>query len=359
MSNYVKVGNLQVSQVLHNFIQTEAFPGLELDSDKFWLGFDALIHELSPENKQLLAERAELQVAINQWHKKHKGNFNFADYRSFLQEIGYLEPKVEDFNVSTENVDSEIATQAGPQLVVPVDNARYALNAANARWGSLYDALYGTDVIGDEDGAEAGKGYNPIRGAKVVAFAKNFLDEAVPLVDASHTEVEKYEIVGGKLVATYSNGNSTGLKDTTKFSGYQGQPENPTAVLLVNNGMHIEIQIDRNHPIGKTDLAGVKDVYLESALSTLMDCEDSIAAVDAEDKVGVYRNWLGLMKGDLTASFERGNKTVTRTLNPDRTYTSPNGETVTLSGRSLMFVRNVGHLMTNSAILDKNGRRGS
>ena len=313
MQNYVKIDNLQVSQLLYNFVNSEVLPGSGINQEKFWSDFDGLIHELSPINKQLLDERSELQEKINKWHKEHKTSFNFGEYKTFLQEIGYLEPKVEDFNVSTENVDSEVATQAGPQLVVPVDNARYALNAANARWGSLYDALYGTDVIGDEDGAEAGKSYNPIRGAKVVSFAKNFLDEAVPLVNAIHAEVQKYTIVGGQLAVTLQNGETTHLNEATKFVGYQGQPEEPVKILLVNNGMHIEIQIDRNHPIGKTDLAGVKDVYLEAALSMIMDFEDSIAAVDAEDKVHVYRNWLGLMKGDLTASFPRGNKTVTRT----------------------------------------------
>ncbi|QFF99193.1 malate synthase G [Psychrobacillus glaciei] len=354
MQKYIKVGNLQVSELFYDFINLEAIPGLEIDQANFWSGFDALIHELSPANKQLLDERMQLQMSINKWHREHKETFKFDQYKSFLQEIGYLEPRAEDFKISTRNVDREVATQAGPQLVVPLDNARYALNAANARWGSLYDALYGTDVISNEDGAEAGKGYNPVRGAKVIAFAKKFLDEAVALVDVSHTEVEKYEIVDGKLCATLSNGIKTELKNELNFSGFQGLPDAPTAILLANNGLHIEIQIDRDHRIGKEDLAGVKDVYLEAALSTLMDCEDSIAAVDAEDKVHVYRNWLGLMKGNLTSSFERGNNTFTRTLNPDRTYTSPNGETVTLPGRSLMFVRNVGHLMTNSAILDKN-----
>lgn len=355
MPNYVQIGNLQVAQILADFIHTEVLPGTDMNQETFWSGFDALIHELAPENKQLLNERANIQQAINEWHKKHKGNFDFETYKRFLQEIGYLEPKVDDFEVTTENVDSEVAFQAGPQLVVPVDNARYALNAANARWGSLYDALYGTDAIPDDNGAEAGTGYNPIRGAKVIAFAKNFLDGAVPLANATHSDVEKYKISDGKLRATLTNGKQAELQETTKFVGYQGGPLNPTAILLVNNGMHIEIQIDRTHPIGKSDAAGVKDVYIEAALSTLMDCEDSIAAVDAEDKVGVYRNWLGLMKGDLTASFERGDRTITRTLHADRTYTSPTGERVTLPGRSLMFVRNVGHLMTNGAILDKNG----
>ncbi|MHA6261053.1 malate synthase G [Sporosarcina sp. CAU 1771] len=355
MQNYVKMGNLQVAEVLADFIHNEVLPELELTKDTFWAGFDQLIHELAPENKKLLEERVRLQRSIDEWHKENKGNVELETYKQFLSEIGYLEEKVEDFEVSTVNVDNEVALQAGPQLVVPVDNARYALNAANARWGSLYDALYGTDAISNENGAEAGTEYNPIRGDKVIAFAKNFLDEAVPLKNASHTNVEKYEVLNGKLSATLSGGQQTELLDATKFVGYQGEPQNPTAILLVNNGMHIEIQIDPDHPIGKSDRAGVKDVYLEAALSTLMDCEDSIAAVDATDKVGVYRNWLGLMKGNLTASFTRGPKTVTRTLQPDRTYTTPNEERLTLPGRSLMFVRNVGHLMTNNAILDKNG----
>lgn len=355
MANYVKIGNIQVSQCLYDFINTEALPGTEVEQEKFWAGIDEIIHELTPENQQLLMERARLQEAIHQWHKEHKERFDFDEYKSFLKEIGYLEPKVEDFKVSTEGVDAEVASQAGPQLVVPVNNARYALNAANARWGSLYDALYGTDAISEDNGAEMGEGYNPVRGEKVVAFAKRFLDETIALDGAMHTEVQKYAIVDGQFIATLNNGQTAELKDTGKWVGFRGKAQEPTAILFVNNGMHIEVQIDRLHPIGKTDSAGVKDVYLESALSTIMDCEDSIAAVDAEDKVLVYRNWLGLMKGDLSETFEKGGKMVTRTLNPDRTYTSTNGETLTLPGRSLMFVRNVGHLMTNSAVLDKAG----
>ncbi|WP_172370452.1 malate synthase G [Sporosarcina jiandibaonis] len=355
MPNYVDVNDLQVSQLLYEFVNSEVLPNTGLDQKKFWSDFSTLIHELSPENKQLLVERDKLQKQISRWHTEHQKSFDFEKYKAFLMEIGYLEPKVEEFKVSTTDVDSEVAIQAGPQLVVPVDNARYALNAANARWGSLYDALYGTDAISEDNGAEIGGKYNPVRGNKVVAFANQFLDEHAALADASHTNVEKYAIVDGKLSAKLKGGDKAGLKDAEKLVGYQGNPQEPTAILLVNNGLHIEIQIDRAHPIGKDDAAGVKDVYLEAALSTLMDCEDSIAAVDAEDKVGVYRNWLGLMKGDLTATFERGGKTITRTLNPDRAYTSPNGETITLSGRSLMYVRNVGHLMTNSAILDKEG----
>lgn len=355
MTNYVKIGDIQVSQHLYDFINKEALPGTGVKQEQFWSGFDAIIRELTPENKRLLAERTRLQEAINHWHKEHKEKFDFDEYKTFLQKIGYIEQKVEDFKVSTENVDAEITSQAGPQLVVPVDNARYALNAANARWGSLYDALYGTDAISEDKGAEIGEGYNPVRGEKVVAFAKQFLDEAAPLEGATHAEVQKYAVIDGKFTALLTDGKTVGLKDVGKWVGFQGAAQEPTAILFVNNGMHIEVQIDRQHPIGKTDPSGMKDVNLESALSTIMDFEDSIAAVDAEDKVFVYRNWLGLMKGDLSATFEKGGQTVTRTLNPDRTYTSGNGETITLRGRSLMFIRNVGHLMSNSAVLDKEG----
>lgn len=355
MSNYIQVGNLRVAKVLHDFINTQVLPDTGVEQAQFWGGFDALIHDLAPKNKALLTRRDELQEQINAWHKENKGTTDFAAYKSFLEEIGYLEPKVEPFKVSTENVDDAIALQAGPQLVVPINNARYAINAANARWGSLYDALYGTDAISEEDGAEKGKGYNPVRGDKVIAYAKNVLDQAAALKDAKHADVVKYAIEAGKLVATLSNGSVTSLEDEAKLVGYNGSAEEPTLVLLKNNDLHIEILIDREHPIGQTDVAGVKDIVLESAVTTIMDCEDSVAAVDAEDKVLVYTNWLGLMKGDLSAEFAKGNKTLTRTLNPDRTYTGVNGEQVTLPGRSLMFVRNVGHLMTNSAILDKDG----
>lgn len=355
VTNYVQVGNLQVAEVLFQFINEQVLPNSGVEQTAFWDGFDKLVHELAPENKALLAQRDALQVQINEWHKGNKGNFQFAGYKAFLEEIGYVEPKAEDFQVETENVDTEIAYQAGPQLVVPVSNARYAINAANARWGSFYDALYGTDVISDEDGTEAGKGYNPIRGNKVIDYAKKFLDQAAPLKAASHKDAITYKIAESKLVITLVNGETTTLAEPEKLVGYQGTTEQPTAILLKNNDLHIEIQIDRNHPIGKDDAAGVKDIYLESAITTIMDCEDSVAAVDAEDKVEVYANWLGLMKGDLTATFAKGSKTVTRTLNPDRVYTGVNGDTVTLNGRSLMFIRNVGHLMTNPAILDQDG----
>ena len=354
MVNYVKTNNLQVASVLHEFINAEALPGSGVDQEKFWSGFSKLVHDLTPQNKELLAKRDELQDKINAWHRENK-DLDFEKYKSFLAEIGYLEPETEDFQVQSENVDDEIAVQAGPQLVVPVDNARYAINAANARWNSLYDALYGTDAISEAGGAHLGGGYNPVRGDKVIQFAKDFLDQAAPLTGASHKDAVHYGIAGGKLTVTLANGEKDVLKNEEKLAGYQGQQENPTAVLLKNNGLHFEIQVDRSHSIGKTDHAGVKDILMEAALSTIMDCEDSVTAVDAEDKVSVYSNWLGLMKGDLTAEFTKNKQSVTRTLNPDRSYKSPSGEKVTLPGRSLMFTRNVGHLMTNNAILDHNG----
>lgn len=355
MKNYVQVGNLQVASILYDFVNDKAIPATGVEQDAFWKGFEALIDELAPVNKALLQKRDELQAQINEWHKANKKNFNFDAYKSFLQEIGYLQPEVEEYKVSTANVDDSVAVQAGPQLVVPINNARYAINAANARWGSLYDALYGTDVISDEGGAEAGKGYNPVRGDKVIAWSKNFLDQAAPLAEGSHTDATSYAIENGELVVTLESGAKTGLAQAEKFVGYTGDVTAPTVILLKNNDLHIEILVDRAHPVGSTDKAGVKDVVLESAVTTIMDCEDSVAAVDAEDKVEVYANWLGLMKGDLEATFSKGAKTMTRALNPDRTYTAKDGGELTLQGRSLMFVRNVGHLMTNPAILDKDG----
>ncbi|WP_143415375.1 malate synthase G [Geobacillus sp. E263] len=355
MGEYVKVGNLQVAKLFYEFMNDEVLPGSEVNKEKFWKDFETLIVDLTPKNKALLARRDELQAKINEWHKEHRGNFDMEKYKAFLTDIGYLEPEVDDFEITTEGVDEEIAVQAGPQLVVPLTNARYALNAANARWGSLYDALYGTDAISEEDGAERGDSYNPVRGAKVIAYAREFLDQAVPLKEYSHKDVVQYTIVDGKLAASVEGGITTTLKEEEKFVGFQGNPENPTAILLKNNGLHIEIQIDRNHPVGKTDKAGVKDIYLEAAVTTIMDGEDSVAAVDAEDKVLVYRNLLGLVKGDLTSTFTKDGKTITRALNPDRVYRTADGKEITLPGRSLMFVRNVGHLMTNNTILDANG----
>ena len=354
MVNYVKTGDLQVASELYEFINSDALPGSQIEQEQFWSGFEKIITDLTPKNIELLAKRDELQKKINEWHLENK-EFNFARYKEFLKEIGYLQPEPEDFCITTEGADDEIAVKAGPQLVVPVDNARYAINAANARWGSLYDALYGTDVISEEGGAQAIDGYNPVRGEKVIVFAKNFLDETVPLQVGSHKEAVNYMVDQGNLVITLRNGEKTRLKNEEKFAGFQGEPVQPSALLLKNNDNFFEIQIDRSHPIGKTDTAGVKDILLESALTSIMDCEDSVAAVDAQDKVGVYRNWLGLNKGDLSATFTKGNKTLKRTLNPDRCYMSPNGSEFTLHGRALMLVRNVGHLMTNNAVLDGYG----
>lgn len=354
MTNYKQVGNLKVAPVLYQFINEEALPGSGLSTENFWSDFEVLVTELTPVNKRLLEKRDQLQARINAWHQENPDG-DFSEYKSFLTRIGYLEDKTEDFLIGTEGVDSEIAYQAGPQLVVPVNNARYAINAANARWGSLYDALYGTDAISEENGASRTSSYNPIRGEKVIAFAKNFLNEVVPLVQSSHAEVVQYSLENGKLVAQLNDGSLTELQEEEKFVGYQGEEESPDALLFKNNGLHFEVQIDRTDSIGKTDDAGVKDILMEAALTTIMDCEDSVAAVDAEDKVDVYRNWLGLMKGDLTSTFKKRSQNMTRRLNPDRTYISPDKKKISLSGRSLMFVRNVGHLMTNSAVLDRNG----
>lgn len=356
MQNYVQMGSLRVASALYEFIESRALPESGVPSERFWSGFEALIDDLAPLNKALLEKRDELQARIDEWHRNNRGAYDFEAYKVFLREIGYLEPEAGDFQVTTGNVDDEIAVQAGPQLVVPVNNARYALNAANARWGSLYDALYGTDAIGEEEGAGRTKGYNPVRGEKVIAFAKSFLDRTVPLAGGSHKEVTSYSIAGGQLTATLSGGAVSGLQSPEKLAGYQGQPDQPSAVLLRNNDIHFEIQIDRSHPIGAADAAGVKDIVLEAALTTIMDCEDSVTAVDAEDKVLVYSCWLGLMKGDLTATFNKDGRAVTRTMNPDRDYLSPGGQPFSLRGRSLLFIRNVGHLMTINAILDRNGQ---
>ncbi|MEH7238610.1 malate synthase G [Bacillus sp. JJ1562] len=353
MAEYVKVGSLQVDRVLYQFINEEALPKSGVTNEDFWTGFEKIIDEFTPENRLLLRKRDLLQQKINYWHKENKDKFDFTTYKSFLQEIGYLEPIADDFKVTTENVDEEITRQAGPQLVVPVNNARYALNAANARWGSLYDALYGTDVINEEEGAQIEETYNPIRGGKVIAFAKDFLDQAVPLQGISHKDVIHYSVSEGRLFAILADDQSIELKAPSQFIGYQGNEDELSAILLKNHELHIEIQINRNHPIGQSDPAGVKDILIESAITTIMDCEDSVAAVDAEDKVLVYRNWLGLMKGDLTASFTKSGRTITRTLNPDRVYKSPIGGHISLSGRSLMLVRNVGHLMMTNSVLDK------
>ncbi|PYC21864.1 malate synthase G [Aquipseudomonas alcaligenes] len=356
MTERVQVGGLQVAKALYDFINNEAIPGTGIAADKFWAGAEAVINELAPKNRALLAKRDALQAQIDAWHQARKGQaHDAAAYKAFLQEIGYLLPEPADFQATTQNVDEEIARLAGPQLVVPVMNARFALNASNARWGSLYDALYGTDVISEENGAEKGKGYNKVRGDKVIAFARAFLDEAAPLEGASHVDATAYVVKNGQLAVTLKNGSEVGLQNAAQFVAFQGEAAKPKAVLLKHNGLHFEIQIDPTSPIGQTDAAGVKDVLMESALTTIMDCEDSVAAVDADDKVLVYRNWLGLMKGDLAEEVSKGGTTFTRTMNPDRVYTKADGSELTLHGRSLLFVRNVGHLMTNPAILDAAG----
>ncbi|KFF47787.1 malate synthase [Gammaproteobacteria bacterium MFB021] len=356
MTQRVSHHRLQVATELERFLEQEALPGTGLDPDTFWRGFDALIHELAPRNRELLAERDRLQAELDRWHAEHPGEIrDMAAYRQFLSDIGYLVEAPASVTASTTNVDAEIARQAGPQLVVPVSNARYALNAANARWGSLYDALYGTDVIAESDGAEKGKGYNPKRGEKVIAYARNVLDMAAPLATGSHRDATRYLIRDGRLTVALEGGRETGLQHPSQFVGYRGEDSAPEAVLLSNHGLHLEIQIDSSHAIGKTDPAGVKDLLVEAAVTTIMDCEDSVAAVDAEDKTLVYRNWLGLMKGDLEERFDKGGKTVTRRLAEDREYIQPDGGSLSLPGRSLMFVRNVGHLMTTPAILDGDG----
>ena len=356
MTDRIEAGALQVDKELYDFINDEALPGTGIAPEAFWSSFDSLIQDLGPLNRELLATRDDLQAKIDAWYQEHRDQAtDLPAYKAFLQEIGYLVPEGGDFSVGTKNTDPEISTIAGPQLVVPVTNARYSLNAANARWGSLYDALYGTDAISDEGGAERAGGYNEIRGAKVIGFARHFLDSSAPLAGGSHVEATAYAVTDGALAVTLLDGSRTGLADAGKFAGYQGDAAAPSAVLLTNNGLHFEITIDRSHPIGQSDPAGISDVVLEAAMTTIMDCEDSVATVDAEDKVVAYRNWLGLMKGDLTDTFEKGGQMVDRALNPDRVYTGPDGSAVTLHGRSLMLNRNVGHLMTNPAILDKDG----
>jgi malate synthase len=352
MTARTTVHGLQVATELFRFIEDKVLPGTGVDSARFWAGFDAIVNDLAPKNAALLAERDRIQLDMDAWHTAHPGPItDMPAYRAHLAAIGYVVPVPGDTQITTSNVDAELATQAGPQLVVPILNARYALNAANARWGSLYDALYGTDAIPETDGADKGKGYNPVRGGKVIAFARNFLDQSAPLEGASHKESTGYRVEGGKLVVSLAGGKTTGLSNPAQFLGYQGAASAPSSVLLVNNGLHIDIVINASTPIGKTDAAGVSDLILESALSTILDLEDSVAAVDAEDKVLGYSNWLGIQQGTLTEEVSKGGKTFVRKLNADRVYTGPTGGEVTLHGRSLMFVRNVGHLMTNPAIL--------
>ena len=351
----VQHSGLQIADVLYRLVNDEVAPGTGISSDTFWSAFADILKDLAPKNRELLQKREQIQAQIDEWHRANAGSFDATAYKAFLQEINYLLPEPADFSVATENVDEEIAALAGPQLVVPVMNARYALNAANARWGSLYDALYGTNVISEDDGADKGKGYNPVRGAKVIAYARQFLDQHTSLSDGSHTDATLYSVVDGALAVTLADGGVTGLADPSQFVGYLGDAAAPSNVLLVNNGLHIDIQIDDQHPIGKDDAARVKDVVLESALTTIQDCEDSVAAVDADDKVEVYRNWLGLMKGDLQESFMKGGKELVRTLAADRVFTAAGGGETVLHGRSLLLVRNVGHLMTNGAIIDADG----
>ncbi len=356
MTERIQVGGLQVAKVLHDFVENEALPGSGVDSAAFWTGAESVINDLAPRNRALLAERDEIQGKLDAWHAENPGKgYDKAAYKKFLAEIGYLREEPADFAIGTQNVDDEIATTAGPQLVVPVSNARFAINAANARWGSLYDALYGTDAISEANGAEKGTSYNKVRGDKVIEWARNFLDDAVPLITGSHVGSKAYKIVDGELEVTLEDGTDIGLADSSALVGYLGDPSAPSSILLRHNGLHIDIQIDPESPIGKTDDAGVKDVVLESAVTTIMDFEDSVAAVDAEDKVLCYHNWLGLMKGDLAEEVSKGGKTFTRTMNPDRVYTGLDGNDVVLHGRSLLFVRNVGHLMTSDAILDAQG----
>src|SRR6476646_6122777 len=361
MTDRVTVGNLRVAQVLYDFITNEALPGTDIDPDSFWAGVDKVVTDLSPQNQDLLARRDDLQAQIDRYHRQHVIEPIDPDgYKQFLTDIGYLQPEPDDFTITTAGVDDEIATTAGPQLVVPILNARFALNAANARWGSLYDALYGTDVIGEDDGAEKGTGYNPVRGDKVIAYARKFLDGAVPLASGAWSEATGLEISqedgAGQLLITLGDGLSTGLATPEQFVGYTGELGSPQwSVLLRNHGLHIEILIDPQSPVGSTDQAGIKDVVLESAVTTIFDFEDSVAAVDADDKVLGYRNWLGLNKGDLSEEVTKEGKTFTRVLNQDRTYKTPEGGELVLPGRSLLFVRNVGHLMTNDAIVDADG----
>lgn len=357
MTERVTVGNLRVARVLYDFINNEALPGTGIDADRFWSGVDKTVADLTPRNRELLAHRDELQARIDKWHRQRVIEpIDQAAYKEFLTEIGYLLPEPEDFTITTANVDDEITTTAGPQLVVPVTNARFALNAANARWGSLYDALYGTDVIPETDGAgQTGPdgGYNPVRGSRVIAYARGFLDEAVPLADGGWADITGLRIEDGRLVAALDADRTTGLADPEQFVGYTGELGAPQwSVLLRNHGLHIEILVDPDSPVGKTDAAGIKDVVLESAVTTIIDFEDAVAAVDADDKTAAYRNWLGLMRGDLSAEVTKDGRTFTRVLNEDRTYRTPDGAgEFTLPGRSLLFVRNVGHLMTNDAIV--------
>jgi len=354
MTNRIQRGDLQVSEELDKLISEKVCVNIDVKPEQFWDSFNEIVKEFTPRNKALLAEREELQTKIDNWHKENK-EFNKEAYKSFLKEIGYWVDTNEDFEIETTNVDAEISTIAGAQLVVPVMNARFALNAANARWGSLYDALYGTDMISEDDGAERGGAYNPVRGDKVIEFSKNFMNENFPLSSGTYQEIAAFQIADGKLEITLKDQSKVTLADDEKFVGYSGDLENPKGILMKNNNLHVEVQIDREDAVGKDDLAGIKDILVESAVTTIQDCEDSVAAVDGEDKATVYSNWLGLMQGNLEETFDKGGKAMTRKLNPDRDYSKPDGKAFTLPGRSTMLVRNVGHLMTTPAILDADG----
>ncbi len=355
MSSTVNISDLKISPCLYHFIEQDVLPNLAIDGQYFWQEFSRIIYKLMPINKQLLATREELQQQITEWHQTHQAEkFNALEYKEFLVKIGYIAPQVDDFSISTTNVDKELATMAGPQLVVPIMNARFALNAVNARWGSLYDALYGTDTISEQNGAEKTASYNPIRGKKVIAFARDFLDQHLPLSQGSHHQAIKYTIEQQGLIITLADQQHITLTNPTQFLGFQGTDSHPTALLFANNGLHFEINFDDKSEIAKSDLAGISDITLEAALTTIMDCEDSVAAVDAQDKVIAYKNWLGLNKGDLTEQVSKNGQSLTRIMAADRSYQTPDGSTIYLKGRSLMFIRNVGHLMTNNAILTTN-----
>ena len=353
--NNTKELSLKISSDLKDFLEGEVLPGLEINANTFWKSFESIVNEFAPRNKELLEKREDIQSTIDKWHLDRKGEqHNHDEYKKFLEEIGYIAPRSPDFLITTDNVDPEIKTIAGPQLVVPVMNARFALNAANARWGSLYDALYGTDVISEDDGAKREGGYNPVRGDKVIEFAKNFLDETIPLEEGSYQNVLGFDFSENQIYAILETGKSK-LKDLNQYVGYCDYGNEAYGLLYKNNNLHFEIQIDPNHSIGQTDKAGIKDILMESAITTIQDCEDSVAAVDGEDKTAVYRNWLGLMKGDLKESFDKNGSMMTRELNADRSYVTADGKDLTLPGRSLMLVRNVGHLMTNPGVLDSEG----
>ncbi len=357
MTQTIQLAGLTINQNLYDFIEREALPDTGIASAHFWQSFAKIINDLSGENAQLLAKRDDLQAQIDTWHKDNFGDkFHFANYKQFLADIGYLSPVVDDFSISTENVDAELATIAGPQLVVPIMNARFALNAVNARWGSLYDALYGTDVISSEDGAEKAGAYNPVRGAKVISYAKNFLDQAIPLVNGSHQDAVAYHLNEQQLMVSLANGEQSPLKESSAFIGFTGSINQPNTLAFKHNGLHLELVFDADSVIGKSEPSTLSDILLESALTTIMDCEDSVAAVDGDDKVVAYRNWLGLMQGTLTEEINKNGQAFTRKMNDDRSYQSLSGDSIQLKGRSLMFVRNVGHLMTNNAIIDEQGR---